>query len=389
MLRIAALPLGRVRGTRVLLDPVVPLALLYLAWSLLDRYTALERLSATLPFDMRFGPASWAAILALGMLGGLVVHHATRVAVAVLAGARVRSVTLTVLGSRDELWAPGRTAQVELRAALGAPLSSVALGLLLLALAQTVGPRRADVHLAIWDLSRFQLGLGLVNLLPAFPLDGGRVLRAACARRLGLVGATRLASSIGKGLAGACVAVAIAEGAIPLLFLAVYLYGGAISEERNETLCAALGPERVADAMLPALEPLAAHERVGEAVLALLRSGAPALPVVAHDGAPLAALAIADVRRVPASARWTTAVADLLPSLGGVVPASANLADVRREMARRNAAAVAVVDPTGTLVGVLPLEAIERRIELADLVAAERSLWRLEPASDAAARHDA
>jgi CBS domain-containing protein len=117
---------------------------------------------------------------------------------------------------------------------------------------------------------------------------------------------------------------------------------------------------------------------IGEAALTLARTGLAAVVVLAHDGAVLAAVSIGDVRRVGRRQRWTTRVSDLLPQLGGVVLAAASLTDVRREMVRRSVTAVAVVDGQGLLVGLLTFEAIDRRIELADLVAQERSLWRMD-----------
>ncbi|WP_324667819.1 M50 family metallopeptidase [Geochorda subterranea] len=147
------------------------------------------------------------------LFAAVLLHEAGHVVAARLRGIPIRDVVLMPFGGvayldEAELAEPA----VESRVALGGPLASLALGAILLAGAWVVetagaapGGARPVVEAGVAWLRRWagdHLGLGLFNLLPVFPLDGGRLVRAALARRLGFRQATGLVGRLGE-LAGA------------------------------------------------------------------------------------------------------------------------------------------------------------------------------------------
>src|SRR5437899_3084362 len=81
-------------------------------------------------------------------------------------------------------------------------------------------------------LAQVNLAIGLFNLLPAFPLDGGRILRGALSRPLGPVRATRVASMTGRVVAVALGVVGVLAGAVLLTLIAVFVFVGATTESR-------------------------------------------------------------------------------------------------------------------------------------------------------------
>src|SRR5687768_1753531 len=101
MLRTRAIPLGRVGRCRVLLDPVLLVALLYLSWVLAERYAAIAALADVLPFQMVLSPRGWAVALVGAMVVGLLLHDLAHIAVARLMGLRVRQFTISLLGGRQ------------------------------------------------------------------------------------------------------------------------------------------------------------------------------------------------------------------------------------------------------------------------------------------------
>ena len=123
----------------------------------------------------------------------------------------------------------------ELLVAIAGPLTSLAIGVSLFLLQALLGglPVPQPLHLGVGDfltsLGWINVSLALFNLLPAFPMDGGRVLRAALALRFGLERATRVAAYVGQGLA-----VVFGIGGLlfnPLLVLiAFFVWVGARSE---------------------------------------------------------------------------------------------------------------------------------------------------------------
>jgi len=81
-------------------------------------------------------------------------------------------------------------------------------------------------------LGGINLMLALFNLIPCFPMDGGRVLRALASRRMGILRATRLAMQIGNGVAILMASYALYKGLPMLLFIAIFIFFAARSEYR-------------------------------------------------------------------------------------------------------------------------------------------------------------
>jgi CBS domain-containing protein/Zn-dependent protease len=366
------LPLGRIGGASLLLDPGLILGLVYFAYAQRERYG-----------DSSLPAGSWAALVALALGVLAIAVAALQATIVVAAGGRLRAVVLTLFGGRARVLAPGRHAFVELRAAALAPLLGAFLGACALAASVFVSPVHEDLKLALYDLGRWQVLLSAAQALPALPFDGGRVVRALLARRMGLLGATRVASWLGRLLALGCLAAACFTGNLTMLFVALFLFAAAEPERDDDAIASALAGQRARDAALRPTDLLSVHDMCGDAAVRLARSDGSALPVLATDGALLAAVATEDLRGVPAARRWLTPIGEMLPRLGGVVSADAPLHAVRVRMLRRGARAVAVVDEGGELCGVVTRARIDRRVEIGELVADERALWRVEPAPPA------
>lgn len=155
------------------------------------------------------------AILLLILLVALMVHEMAHALVAKKLGLHVLDITIWPLGGAARMQGlTGRSKQEALVAAAG-PLANMVLGGLCLLFP---GPVATD---AAW----INLVLGLGNLIPAFPLDGGRILRAWLARRSPLVDATHAANRLSRWLAVIALLFCFAYGALFIgLVLAVYLW---------------------------------------------------------------------------------------------------------------------------------------------------------------------
>ncbi|TMP99973.1 MAG: site-2 protease family protein, partial [Verrucomicrobia bacterium] len=101
--------------------------------------------------------------------------------------------------------------------------------------------------------------LGAFHLLPAFPMDGGRVLRALLSMRLGRARATRLAASIGQGMA-ILFGIAGFFGNPMLIFIAIFVYLGAEAEAQSVETTSFIGGLHVKDAMMTSFRALKAED---------------------------------------------------------------------------------------------------------------------------------
>ena len=190
---------------------------------------------------------------------------------------------LLPIGGVSKLEHLPETPSDELAMAIAGPAASMGLAVLAGAAALLAHDALLPIELfggsLLVGLFWFNLIIAAFNLLPAFPLDGGRVFRALLERRYDLERATRLAARIGRGVA----VVLIVSGVLFDLWLAiigVFVYFGASAEEVATIVHVRLGGQRVSDAML--LDPVTVLPTASaDELRALLRRSAQrAFPVV-------------------------------------------------------------------------------------------------------------
>jgi hypothetical protein len=132
-------------------------------------------------------------------------------------------------------------------------------------------------------LAEVNLSLALFNMIPAFPMDGGRVLRALLAIRLGHVRATEIAAKIGQALAFALGFAALIYQYPLLIFIAIFVYLAAASEAQLVAVRAMSRDVPVSAAMMTGFATLTPDEHFDAAVETLLHTSQSAFPVIDAD----------------------------------------------------------------------------------------------------------
>src|SRR5262245_4441075 len=254
----------------------------------------------------------WANALAAALLlfVSVLLHELSHSLVAHAHGVPVREITLHVFGGVSHLGDEPRSPRDEFLVAVVGPLTSFGLAAGLLALsgweAIPVGSTRAIVlYLAITNAA-----IGVFNLIPGFPLDGGRLLRSALWRWMGDVHrATLIAARVGDGFAIALVGLGVLQvlnGAIVsgvwLVLLGFFLRGAADAGYSQTALRDALGDLKVRDIMTGHVVTVGGHTTAAELVERFWRYHFTSFPVV-DDGRVVGVAAIQDVERV-ARAQW-------------------------------------------------------------------------------------
>ncbi|MFD8388285.1 site-2 protease family protein [Streptomyces sp. NPDC059680] len=244
--------IGSVRSVTVRAHWSVPLIMLLFAYGLADR-----TLPAYAPGLAPLAYATAGVAGALLLLASLVAHETAHALMARRAGVPVRDMTLWALGGMTRMDRP-TTARTTFAVAVSGPLASLLLGGAAVGAAEGVHATlgwRLPVAVLGW-LGATNLLLGVFNLLPAAPLDGGRVLQAALWWRSGdRERAQRAAGRTGQviGMALAVVGwLAFARGmtgGLWLMVVALFVAGAAAAERRWAQLALALRGVRVADAM--------------------------------------------------------------------------------------------------------------------------------------------
>lgn len=150
------------------------------------------------PRALRWGAALLTAVL---FFASVVAHELSHSLVARRYGVPVRAITLFLFGGVAQIESEARRPSHEFWIAAAGPIASVIVGLCFGALAVAAGPTGVTAAVARW-LARINVALALFNLLPAFPLDGGRVLRGLVWWKTGdHRRATRIAAGAGRLLA--------------------------------------------------------------------------------------------------------------------------------------------------------------------------------------------
>jgi Zn-dependent protease/predicted transcriptional regulator len=302
-------------------------------------------------------------VTALGLFASVVLHELGHSVVARMYGVKVRSITLWLLGGVAQFDEMPRQRGAEAVMAIAGPLVSVAVGalcwLVLRALPTSAVPARFVFHY----LAFMNVALAVFNMIPALPLDGGRVLRSLLALRMPHLRATQVAAGISKGLAILMGLFGLFfGGGIWFLVLAFFIYMAVNSELRGSMVTELLEGARVGELMTRRVTPVSADLSVAELAQAMMREHVQGFPVVDNGGRVIGMVCIEDLqgKQVPPDAR----VADVMrPQVYAIRP-EAPAVEAMQRMSSNNYPRLLVVDATGQVVGVLTNTDLLRAIEM-------------------------
>lgn len=382
MPRTGSLRLGRIRGVEIRAHWSWLLIVVWLVWVLADRSGPIGR-----AFPASTG-AAWApaAITVLLFFGCVVLHELAHAMMARRYGVGVPSITLFAFGGVASVATNMRGAREEFVVAIVGPLTSWAVaavfGVLWLALegGAAVGAAGASgAATVVAYLGVTNAVLGLFNLLPSFPLDGGRVLRAAVwGSSRDIVLATRIAARSGSVVAYGFIALGFAcllgRSAFPGIDLfAIGLWNlwigfflrSASRRSYHELMSEVMLRDTTAEGMMrPPPDPVQANMSLQELVDTRIVPTDERAYLVWRGNAVAGMLTLTDVIRLSRQ-RWPTTLLSeaMVPveRLATVEPGTA-LTSAVRLMQERNVAHLPVLD-AGRLVGLLALADIERHVE--------------------------
>jgi len=179
-------------------------------------------------------PLTWGMLAAVTLFLSVALHELGHSFVSLAKGFPVRDIILLPIGGVAQLARIPERPRDEFWVAIAGPLVSLTLFGCLFALGLGAGrPDAADFTRFCLLMSEINLSLFLFNLLPAFPMDGGRILRAALSRRKGRLVATRIAARLGKILAIIMGILGWHFGTPMLVVIAVFIYFSARAEYRQ------------------------------------------------------------------------------------------------------------------------------------------------------------
>ena len=236
---------------------------------------------------LRVGVTPWVigAIAAFLLFLSVTLHELGHSWVALRYGIEIESITLWILGGLASLKSVPRESNREFWIAVAGPIVSLGLAGVGWGAVQAL-PDSSNVirFLAGW-FALTNLTLAVFNMLPAFPMDGGRVLRAFLARNRPYAAATRIASRVGVGFAVLFVVVGVVTGQLLMLLLALFVYTAATGESRAVMLGDLLEGYTAGDVASRGVPTLDADTTVAEFTDRMMRERRTVYPVTGTDGA--------------------------------------------------------------------------------------------------------
>ena len=244
--------------------------------------------------------ATRGVVFILALFGCVLLHEFGHALAARGFGIRTPVITLLPIGGVARLQRMPDNPWQELVVAIAGPLVNVVIAAVLIYL---LGQHTEMEHLErlnqpgvalLAKLTSVNIGLVLFNLIPAFPMDGGRVLRALLALALPYSRATQIAAWVGQALAFGLGIVGLFTNPM-LIFIAFFIFLGAQQEAVLAQMKDISLGVPVSEAMVTHLTQLPPHARLDDAVEALLRTSQHEFPVVDDAGTVLGVLTRDDI----------------------------------------------------------------------------------------------
>jgi len=318
--------------------------------------------------------------LALGLLGALglfvsiLVHELGHSVTARLYGVKVNRITLWLLGGMAQFDEMPRQRGAEAIVAIVGPLVSIAVGLLCWAALSMLPPGAVASAFVLSYLRSANLILAVFNMIPALPLDGGRVLRSLLALRLPHPRATQVAANVGKFLAIALGLLGLWSGNFMLIAVAFFVYVAANAEVRDSLVAEMLAGVTAGDLMAPQVRAVRPDMTLDELARTMVREHQQGFVVVDPATGRVSGMVSLDDLQRPvlregqqpgvSSPPVDLRVADVMQAPVCAVPQGAPALEALHRMSRSRCARLAVVDAGGNMVGVVTRNDLMRAIEM-------------------------
>ncbi|MCU0632728.1 MAG: CBS domain-containing protein [Methanolinea sp.] len=368
--------IGSLFGIPILLHWTFLVIIPLFAWIIGSQITLTVELLSGLfrvPIDTTYLTPGWnpyflGAFVALGLFGGVLVHEIAHCLVAKRKGVPINSITLLIFGGVSSMDESVPDPKVELPMALVGPLTSLAVGLISTALLYIASEFVSDPPLSGLLVFIFAY-LGLLNiflfgfnLLPAFPMDGGRVLRAYLAGRMPLHRATRIAADVGKVFAVIFGILGLIFFSPVLILIAFFIYIGAGQESTAIKYNFLLKDVNMGDIMAHTVMTVSPTTPVREVIDLMYTTKHLGFPVI-DRGFVVGIITLADVHKIPPLDREAMQARDIMTREVITLPPQSPVIEGLRLMSRYNIGRIPVMDQD-RLVGLVTRTDILKVIEL-------------------------
>lgn len=293
-------------------------------------------------------------------------------------GVKVRDITLMPMGGLAQMEGIPEDPNKEFRIAIAGPLVNFGIAALLIGIGALLDTRTllslnelsASLGRVSWSgllayLTFANLVLGLFNLIPAFPMDGGRVLRALLAKRMDHAKATKIAAQVGQGFALLMGLWGFMSGSGTLIIIAIFVWMGAGQESQGTQIKHMLGGTTVGQAMTRSPQVLRVNDSLSQAVELTLSTSQADFPVLEWSSNRVAGLLTeTDLLRGLQSLGVDAAAREVMRTGIPFAAADEPLHAAQQKMQTGRIRALPVLNPEGELLGLLTADDINEAYRL-------------------------
>ena len=317
------------------------------------------------------------AIASVLFFATLLFHELSHSFVARRYGTKILSITLFVLGGVAQMEEIPKEPRKEAKVSAAGPAFSMGIGIIACAIYYIFGPVsmtapgatfRDAALIVVGIIAFYNVLLGLFNLIPAFPMDGGRILRAWFATRMSYIDATKKAVAVGESFAfamGIFGLLTLNVGGLWLIFIAIFIYFGASAEEKATIISVSLEGVKARDVMtaVPNVVYVPPDMTLNQLVDVMFRTKHIGYPVQEEQSSPvLGVITFGDVRQIPASKRDTTRVEEVMKREIISIGPDADASDALKLMSTKNIGRL-IVMADGQMVGIISRTDLMRAVQ--------------------------
>jgi Zn-dependent protease/predicted transcriptional regulator len=303
------------------------------------------------PEQLQEGNTPWilGAFAAVGLFFGVTVHELGHAWTARRFDINISSITLWIFGGMAHMDENPDDWRVEFWIAIAGPVTSLFVALAFFLPLQFLPPVGVLVFVFGW-LAIMNVVLAVFNMVPAFPMDGGRVLRALLSRNRPYAQATATAATVAKFLAVGMGILGLLGNPI-LVLIALFVYVAATSESRMTAMSEALSGVDVADLMTREVKTASPEATVAELFERMLVERHTGYPVV-RNGEVVGIVTLEDAKEVAPHEREAVRVEDIMTRDVVTVEPDEDAYDVLQKLSRNDFGRLVVVE-NGEIAGII------------------------------------
>jgi Zn-dependent protease/CBS domain-containing protein len=351
-------------GIPIKLDVTFLFLMVFLTWVIgtqVGVYVRIFNLSVD-PSDLQRGYTPWLLgfLSALGLVISVLLHELGHSLTARRYGVQVKEITLWILGGVAQFQEMPRQRGAEAVVAIAGPLTSVAIALLFWLLSRIVSPEAGAVLFVMNYLAVVNMFLAIFNMLPALPLDGGRVLRSLLALRLSYLRATQVSAGISQVIAILMGIYGLLAPNLFLIAIAFFIYTAVRGETQYALITQALEDIRVRDIMTRDVISVEPHMKVANFVQLMFFKKHLGYPVVDADGRLVGIVKLHHAENASEDAL----VSEIMSREPNTIEDHRSAVEAFQRISQNDIGRLVVVDRTGRMVGILSKTDLVRAIQI-------------------------